>query len=86
MNMIEFFMCMVFIFQGHYYEYGCNIEGKQREPSIGGYSSAFLTDLATAYVMKALSEIHILAKLDGIYQDVTIVEITGNRTKSDVRA
>mmetsp|Transcript_62893 Transcript_62893/g.74405 ORF Transcript_62893/g.74405 Transcript_62893/m.74405 type:complete len:122 (-) Transcript_62893:391-756(-) len=71
-DLIEFGMLNTLItFQGNYMEYNGGEDDKEKVLAIGGYKSAFLSDLVASYLFEIANQNRLFdgAKVTGIYQD-----------------
>ena len=68
LQLIKFGMSATLLtFRDKYYEYGGGEEAKNRGLTIGGYESAWLADLAMAYVLEKTKKHFKKAKFYGVY-------------------
>jgi hypothetical protein len=71
-------------FVDKYYEYGGNLDIEDRGLTIGGYESAWLTDLCMAYIMDNSRDILDDLIYDGIYRDDGIAVFKGSKTTGEI--
>jgi hypothetical protein len=85
LEMIKFGMGNTLLtFVDKYYEYGGNLDIEDRGLTIGGYESAWLTDLCMAYIMDNSRDILDDLIYDGIYRDDGIAVFKGSKTTGEI--
>jgi hypothetical protein len=65
-------------FEDKYFEYDGDRDVNDKGLTIGGYESAWLADLVTAFVLESTAQFFNEAVYDGIYIDDGLVVFKGN--------
>ena len=87
MQMILFGMKSTYIvFQDSYYEYDGDQDDDNRGLTIGGYESAFLSDLVGAYLLECTANHFQNTKFRGLYRDDGLVVFQGQLTHAELLA
>ena len=81
LEMIQFGMRSTLLcFQDQYYEYDAAKNPTEKGLSIGSYESAWLADLAGAYILDNTEDCFTEAQFHGLYRDDGIAVFRGNKT------
>ena len=60
-------------FEGEYYEYGDSLDAEQRGLAIGGFESAWLSDVVMAFLMENTKNLFEYSIFSGFYRDDGLV-------------
>ena len=84
--MIKFGMwnCLI-TYRNKYYEYSGHCDANSKRLTISGYESAFLADLAAAYLLEMTKDCFENSIYNGIYRDDGINVVIGHLSKYDIK-